>query len=446
MSSKIVKIHPKLAQFVKTSSEKVKTLDSIIVKPSIEMKYINTGSTVLNMLIGGTRLRSGKFLCPGYPKGTIIEVFGKEGSGKSTVALMAMGQAIMSENETGCGLYVDLEHAVKDYYAIKLGCDFRPPEAGGHGRAMRIAPRTFEETEALVNNAAMSGVDLIAVDSVAGLIPRGEAARNVMDEKDKSALAEVPRLMSAWLPKLQSIISRSGTIVIFLNQTRDKIGQMTGYTEESKKSTVGGNALKFWTSIRWLLTPKEVAKAKVFNPLINSYEELPIATKVVVKNVKNKIDARQGYSGLVTLRYGTGIDELRTMLDIAIIYKIIESSKNGLKQDVFTFSSAKNKKNNLKCIGIEKLRAELVKKDNMEIYEEVMESCKEKLLEGFKMPDDDALASLEESAIKTKIHSDDDDEDEEGLNFNPLEVDPSKYGIGENGEDIIPADDQENSQ
>ena len=205
MSKGAVKWHPKLAKWQATMSKRVNMPD-IIIQPSFRVECINTGSTVLNMLIGGSRLEDGSFVCPGWPKGRIIEIFGRERSGKSTIAMMAMGQALQVNGGTGCGLYVDLEHAVVDAYAQKLGCDFRPPDFGGTGQAIRVAPHTFEETAALVDGAALNGIDMIVIDSVAGLVSKREVMRDITNEKEKLGVAEVPRLMAGWMPKIQDII------------------------------------------------------------------------------------------------------------------------------------------------------------------------------------------------------------------------------------------------
>jgi recombination protein RecA len=421
--------HPKLAKFTK-ATEKRLNISDVIVKPSFRIPYINTGSTILNILIGGSRLEDGSFVCPGYPKGKIIEIFGRESSGKSTFAMMAMGQACQQNGNSGCGLYVDLEHAVMDSYAIKLGCDFRPPELGGTGQAIRIAPHTFEETEAYVNIAALNGVDLIVIDSVAGLVSSREFKRDTTDEKQKLGVAEVPRLMSGWMPKLQDIIARTGTTVIFLNQTRDKIGQEVKFarTEEAKKSTTGGNALKFWASLRWLLVPKQSAKAKVWNPLIKETEEVPVATDVLVKNIKNKIDARQGHTGMVTLRYGVGIDEMRTMMNIAEAYGIVSAKKVKNKPIIYNFKDPETG-SIVEANGIERFRLAL--KKNEVAFKSMNDLCVEKIMAGFKAIDDEQLAILAEDAVIVK--EDNDDEYEDG--GPPQYVDPEDMEVEEGNTD-----------
>lgn len=420
----MAKLHPKLAKFRALVQKRAGISEDVFISPSLQMDSIPTGSTVLNMLIGGSRLPDGSFVCPGYPKGRIIEIYGRESSGKSTIALTAMGQAIQEPD--GTGLYIDLEHAVVDAYAMKLGCDFRSPELGGGGKCLRAAPHSFEETAALVDAACLSGVSMVVIDSVAGLVSRRELQRDVSNEKEKQGMAEIPRLMSQWMPKLQTIIAKTGTVVIFLNQTRDKIGAM-GYTEEALKSTTGGNALKFWASIRWILKPRQVAKAKIFNPLLKEMEEVPIATDIEVKNIKNKVDARQGHSGLVTIRYGVGIDELRTMMNVALAYDIVKKTRNAKKQECFAYSSPATGEV-IESVGIEKFRVAMQAPSSRGAFDEMMQACVERIMQGFRAIDDAQLAQLAEDAVTTR--AEDPDEDSYDDSSDPAnQVDPTEMGI-----------------
>lgn len=400
-----VQLHPKLQTFQKAIENRTNIRD-VIVQPTFRLDCVNTGSTVLNMLTGGSRLPDGQFVCPGWPKGRIIEIFGRESSGKSTIGLTAMAQGISNGGANdGCGLYIDLECAVIDNYAMKLGVDFRPPEMGGSGGAVRAQPHTFEETEKLVTMAALNGVDVVVIDSVAGLVSEREIKRNVVDKEEKLGIAEVPRLMSGWMPKLQSVIARTGTLVIFLNQTRDKIGAK-GFAEETLKSTTGGNALKFWAAIRMLLKPRRSTKAKIFNPITKTTEDVQIATDIECKMVKNKIDAKQGHSGLITIRYGVGIDELRTMLNVAEAYGVIKKKSSWL-----TFSAPECKRE-IKCAGMEKFRFAL--QQDKEALQELIKVCTEHIVQGYRIIDEETLSKLEEGAITKDIedHSDDYDHGE----------------------------------
>lgn len=406
------KLHPKLEKLVSSVTNRMAIKD-VFVTASGRQECINTGSTVINLLIGGSRLGDGSFVCPGWPRGGIVEIFGRESSGKSTLALTATGQALAEHDGTGTGLYVDLEYAVKDNYAKKLGVDFRPPHLGGHGRALRATPHTFEETEAIVNNAALNGVDIIVIDSVAGLVSKREWQRDVTDPKEKQGVAEIPRLMSSWLPKLQGIIARTKTTVIFLNQMRAKIGYMGHGGEEFQNTTTGGNTLRYYAALRVFLQPRQVAKAKRWNPLTKENEDVPIATDVIVKMAKNKIDARQGHTGLVTIRYGIGIDELRTTLNIAEAYGIVKVSKNGKKQDVYRFKSPTTGEE-LEETGIEKFRFAISTPKHAGMYEEMSQLCTNKLLEGFKAIDDKELAQLAEDAVVKSFGDPDGDDYEDG--------------------------------
>jgi len=421
MSDKM-KWHPKLASLRSTYKSRM-GLENVLVEYGKNLGYINTGSTVLNLLIGGTRLADGSFVCPGWPRGRISEIFGPESSGKSTIALIALGQALQSRNGEGTGLYVDLEHAVVDSYATKLGADFRPPELGGKGNAMRIAPNYAEEVQSAVNAAAIQGVDLIVIDSVAGLQSKREFMRDVLDPKEKQGIAEIPRFMSNWMSTLQGIIASTGTHVMFLNQTRDKIGAF-GFSDEAKKSTTGGNALRFWASNRISLKPKQRVKAKRWNPLTRSEDEVPIATDIEVKNAKNKIDSRQGHTGLITIRYGVGIDEIRTMMNVAIAYDIVSKTKNKSKQEIFQYHSQSGKEMNV--VGIERFRAALAK--DPELYSEINTIAVEKILQGMRSIDDDELTELAEGAIHTKEGGDMDEDDDEVID-SPAEISPEVMGL-----------------
>lgn len=427
--------HKKIAALQKGMTERFGMADAI-VKPDLQLAFINSGSSVLNLLIGGSRLPNGGFVCPGWPRGKISEIYGRESSGKSTIALMGMAQAIQENGGTGTGLYVDLEHAVVDNYAMKLGCDFRAPSMGGTGQVMRIAPTFAEQVESAVNHAALSGIDFIVIDSVAALVTRKEFERDTSDQEQKRGIAEVPRFMANWIPKLQSIIAKTGTHVMFLNQTRDKIGAK-GFTEEALKSTTGGNALKFFASNRLILKPKQMAKAKRFNPLIGKEEDVPIATDVEVKNVKNKVDAKQGHSGLVTIRYGVGIDEIRTMINVAVAYGICKSGKNKRKQDTYYYKSATGTE--IEVTGLEKFRFALSK--DVDSFNDMAAICHDRMMNDMRGISDDELAGLEAGAVTT--HVGDDDDEDYARSDDPREVPPEEMGEEEDGDQEKPltADD-----
>jgi len=417
-----IQLHPKLQKF-RSAIDSRSSIRDVFVEPSFRIECINTGSTVMNMLIGGSRLPDGTFVCPGWPRGMISEVYGRESSGKSTIALTSMGHAIAMG---GVGFYVDLECAVKDHYAMKLGVDFRPPTMGGTGQALRAQPHTAEETEALVNQAALNGVDLIVIDSVAGLVPDRELKRDVTSKEEKQGVAEVPRFMANWLPKLQRIISHTGTHVMFLNQMRDRIGAM-GFSEEALKGTTGGNALKHWAALRVLLKPKRSTKAKIYNPIIKAKEDVQIATDVEVKMVKNKVDAKQGWSGLITIRYGVGIDELLTMLNVAEAYSIVQK-KSSWYACVGPVAGKE-----IGASGFEKFRLELSR--DAEAGKELFEACTDRIVQGYRTIDEETLAGLAEGAVTKRLDDQDEDLGE------PPEVDYADVVIeNEDANEDVPVD------
>jgi RecA/RadA recombinase len=350
--------------------------------------------------------------------------------------MTALGQVLAIG---GTGLYVDLECAVQDTYALKLGVDFRDPGMGGSGQAIRVQPHTFEETESLVTMAALQGIDLIVIDSVAAFVSRRDAKRDANNEDEKKGVAEIPRLMSAWMPKLQNTIARTKTCVIFLNQTRDKIGAK-GFTEEALKSTTGGNALKFYAALRVLLKPRMSTKAKVWNPIIKAFQDVQISTDIEAKMIKNKLDAKQGHAGLITIRYGVGIDELRTMLNVAEAYNIVKKSKNKKKQEVYTFTSAKTG-NVIEQVGLEKFRLALLKTDDGAYMHEMIHLATEAVLSGYQMLDDEQLAALADDAVTKRDDDDYEDDDNEPAKVVDVDIDTENSEESEEGITAEPAID-----
>jgi hypothetical protein len=196
-------------------------------------------------------------------------------------------------------------------------------------------------------------------------------------------------------------------------------------SEEAKKSTPGGNALKFWAALRLMLRPRLSAKAKVFNPLLKRNEDIQISTEIEVKMIKNKIDAKQGHTGIVTIRYGIGLDELRTMLTVAEAYGIVKKTTLKNKQVSFEFTSPTDGKT-VKGIGIEKFRVNLQKEGRTD---EMIQICTSHVIDGFRVIDDEQLAQLAEDAIVHDYGNDDEYVDGES----PIVVDADGIVLGDDG-------------
>ena len=252
-----------------------------------DVEVISTGSLSLDVALG----------IGGLPKGRIVEIFGPESSGKTTLALSTIAQ---SQKRGGVVAFVDAEHALDTNYARKLGVNVEDllisqPDTG---------EQALEITETLVRSGA---IDVLVIDSVAALVPRAEIEGDMGD----SHMGLQARLMSQALRKLTAAISRSNTLVIFINQIRMKIGVMFGNPE----TTTGGNALKFYASVR--LDVRRVGAIKNGEDVVGN--------RTAVKVVKNKM-APPFTKVEFDLMYGEGISEEGDILDLATTANMVEKS------------------------------------------------------------------------------------------------------------------------
>ena len=252
-----------------------------------QIEVIPTGSIGLNAALG----------VGGYPRGRIIEIYGPESSGKTTLALHAIAEA---QKAGGIAAFIDAEHAFDRFYAEKLGVDINnllvsQPDNGE--QALDIA-------EQLIRSAA---VDIIVIDSVAALTPKAEIEGDMGDNK----VGLQARLMSQALRKLTSAISKTRTTCIFINQLREKIGVMFGNPE----TTTGGNALKFYSSVR--------IDIRSSSPIKNGDEVLGRTTKVKV--IKNKV-APPFRRAQFDIMFGEGISRTGELVDLGVELDIIKKS------------------------------------------------------------------------------------------------------------------------
>ena len=309
-------------------SEKLKALQAAIAKIDKDfgkgsivenVDVIPTGSIGLNAALG----------VGGYPKGRIIEIYGPESSGKTTLAIHAIAEA---QKAGGIAAFIDAEHAFDRFYAAKLGVDVEnlwisQPDNGE--QALQIADQ-------LISSAA---VDIVVIDSVAALTPKKEIEGDMGD----SAVGLQARLMSQALRKLTSTISKTNTTCIFINQLREKIGVMFGNPE----TTTGGNALKFYASVR--LDIRRVSSIKDGDEVIGN--------QVRVKVVKNKV-APPFRKCEFEIMFGEGISKIGEIIDLGVEKGIIQKSGSW-----FSYEGSKLAQ------GREAVKALL--KDNPELCEEL---------------------------------------------------------------------------
>ncbi len=251
------------------------------------IEAISSGSLGLDIALG----------IGGYPRGRIVEIFGPESSGKTTLALHAVAEA---QKKGGTCAYIDAENALDPSYAKKLGCNvseliISQPDSGE--QALEIA-------DTLIKSGA---VDVVVIDSVAALVPKAELEGNIGD----SFVGTTARLMSQSLKKLAGSVSRSNTLLIFINQIRMKIGVMFGNPE----TTSGGNALKFYASVRLDIRRTGAIKDK----------ENVVGNETRVKIVKNKV-APPFRTVDFKIMYGEGISRISEILDMGVKYNLIEKA------------------------------------------------------------------------------------------------------------------------
>tara|TARA_Y100001968_G_C19357760_1_gene718133 strand:+ start:363 stop:1355 length:993 start_codon:yes stop_codon:yes gene_type:complete len=295
--------------------------------PIIDVESISTGSIGIDLALG----------VGGLPKGRVVEIFGPESSGKTTLTLHAIAEA---QKKGGIAAFIDAEHAFDRFYAKKLGVDIdnlliSQPDCGE--QALEIADN-------LIRSAA---IDILVIDSVAALTPKSE----IEGEMGESKLGLQARLMSQALRKMTATISKSGCICVFINQLREKIGVMFGNPE----TTTGGNALKFYSSVRIDIRRSTQIKDG----------DKTIGNRTRVKIVKNKV-APPFRGAQFDIMYGEGISKTGEIIDLGVDYGIIQKSGSWFSYDDTKLGQ-----------GRESVRQIL--KDNPDLSTQLEEKIKEKL-------------------------------------------------------------------
>ena len=293
------------------------------------VEVIPTGSLGLDVALG----------IGGYPKGRIVEVYGPESSGKTTLTLHAIAEA---QKAGGIAAFIDAEHAFDRFYAEKLGVDV--------DHLVISQPDNGEQALEIAENLIRSGaIDIIVIDSVAALTPKSEIEGEMGDSK----MGLQARLMSQALRKLTGTISRTNCVAMFINQLREKIGVMFGNPE----TTTGGNALKFYASVRLDIRRGQQIKNG----------DSVIGNRTKVKVVKNKM-APPFRSTEFDVLYGEGISRVGEIIDLGVEYEVIKKSGSW-----FSYNDTK--------LGQGRDAVKDLLRDNPELAEEIEARVREKLAE-----------------------------------------------------------------
>ncbi|HLV91683.1 MAG TPA: recombinase RecA [Aequorivita sp.] len=291
--------------------------------PVVEVDVIPTGSLGLDIALG----------VGGYPRGRVIEIYGPESSGKTTLTLHAIAEA---QKKGGIAAFIDAEHAFDRVYAEKLGIDIE--------NLIISQPDNGEQALEIADNLIRSGaVDIVVVDSVAALTPKSEIEGEMGDSK----MGLHARLMSQALRKLTGSISKTNCTVIFINQLREKIGVMFGNPE----TTTGGNALKFYASVRLDIRRSTQIKDTESNATGN---------KTRVKVVKNKV-APPFKQAEFDIMYGTGISKVGEIIDLGVDFEIIRKAGSWFSYDETKLGQGRDSVKNL-LLDNPELMEELEKK------------------------------------------------------------------------------------
>jgi len=298
-------------------------------KGVVEQEYISTGSIGLDVALG----------IGGLPKGRVVEIYGPESSGKTTLAIHVIAEA---QKKGGMCAFIDAEHAFDSAYAQKLGVDI--------DNLLISQPDYGEQALEIADRLILSGaLDVVVIDSVAALVPKGELEGEMGDSK----MGLQARLMSQALRKLTATISKTNSCCIFINQLREKIGVMFGNPE----TTTGGNALKFYASVR--LDIRRTAQLKDGDEVIGNH--------IKVKVVKNKVAPpfRQAEFDII---YGEGISKQGEIIDMGVELGIIQKSGSW-----FSYNNDK--------LGQGREAVKQLMSDNPELASEIETKIREKIKE-----------------------------------------------------------------
>lgn len=291
-----------------------RVVDTANVKQSLP--HIPMGSIVIDYLIGGKPNKYGVPPCPGMPRNRIMQLYGHEGSGKTTLALTCAASAIASG---GTVCFIDFEHAIIPYYAEALGVPI-----GDKSKFVLAQPESLDQGMQIAFAMAKAGVDLIVFDSVGAGVPQKILDQDLTDVANLGQIGLLASMWSKFLPKIRQVIGRTGTSLIGISQIRAGISTMGhGNTPDSVQ---GGKAWRFYSDLRLKLRRFSTEKTKVMNQLTNKKEDKVTGAKIVAKLDKCKVSPQQGNEETLYIRQGEGFDDYRTIIEIGIAHNLVKKA------------------------------------------------------------------------------------------------------------------------
>ena len=299
--------------------------EDIVVQLSLDMlketiPHIPTGSLVVDFAIGGKVNKHGIAPCPGIPRGRITQLYGANSAGKTTLAL-TIAAAVCEQGGTVC--YIDWEHEVEPRYAESLGVPI-----GDESRFILMQPSTLEEGMKAMIIMIQEGVDLIVLDSVGAGKPEKQVHKDVDDVGEADRPGRVAAAWSDFLPQVKGQMASSNSTILAISQMRKTMSSMSGGGPDSAPQ--GGEAWKYYTSLRLSLRVLQKEKTKVFDPLTNKLEDKVTGTIVVLKLDKNKVSDSAHNEFKYYMTAGIGIDNARSVAELATNYKIVVKSGSWL--------------------------------------------------------------------------------------------------------------------
>lgn len=339
--------------FKKICKEDKETIMDLSKKETID--FIPTGSWVLNQIIGDGTMTGTP---GGFPRGHIVEIFGDESSGKTTIGLSAIAK---TQEMGGFGILMDFEQSFHSTYAEKLGINLNKD------KFIVSRPSHFQQGARQIENMLLMKPPIIVIDSVAAMLPK-----QVLDaDVDESMMVGIhARLMSMLLQRISKQLQASNTCLVFLNQLRAVIKKSKWETGPDEESS-GGRALKYYSSVRIKLKKSKIEHIDAISKITGKKEKEPINVTIKASVVKNKID-KPHYSGPIYIRFGEGFDNILSIIELAINLGVIKKSGSFFQFDTIkeqgkeSFRTALNENPKI----FEKLQNSLVIKEDEQIKKE----------------------------------------------------------------------------